>query len=127
MEYFCVELKLNVYRILSEFGLIFGFPQITRPPLASLTLSRLTGGIDGFLQDMAEILPMEEFAELWADVSVNNIYLVRAIEKLKSDYFHTVALEVVALEEFQYMIERLEAVGLDAQGFLDRLKELLEF
>lgn len=124
LEYFCEELKLNVYFYLNSLGGLFGFPEATRPPQGIAPKFDRPPGFVGMLNEIRDVLPSEEISEWW-EIQKKNVYVDRALAKLKSDYFRTVAEAVQALEEFHALVDKLEELGIPANDWIDSMYEWL--
>lgn len=122
LEFFCVELKLNVYFYLNSLGGLLGFPEVTRPPLAP-RFDR-PPGVVGMLNEISDVMPSEELA-IWWEEQLKNEYVANAIVKIKSDYFRSVAKAVEALPEFKELVEKLEDIGIPANKWIDSMYEWL--
>lgn len=122
LEFFCEELKLNVYFYLNSLGGLLGFPQVTRPPLAP-RFDR-PPGVVGMLNEIRDVMPSEELA-IWWEEQLQNQYVANAIVKIKSDYFRSVAEAVQALPEFDILIEKLEDIGIPANDWIISMYEWL--
>lgn len=113
---------IDVYSAVNLLHELLGLPTLT-PPSTRVQRADL-GGLKGFLQALLALLPEEDIKALYYEKLESSPEFASFIEKLKSDDFKVIVDTLVNDEQFQDLIERARAKGVDVDAVVEFLNKL---
>ncbi|KAK0075276.1 hypothetical protein PV325_007133, partial [Microctonus aethiopoides] len=119
------ESGLDIYDLVNKLHEFIGLPPLV-PRIASL---QITGGVIGLIADIKTALPIDDIKALYYEKLETSIEFKKLIERLQSPVFQAVVDTLLANSEFQEIVEKAKAIGLDIKAITDLLSTIfgLEF
>lgn len=124
IDYFCDELGFHMDHFLDLFGYLFAVEP--KPPVAmGAAATRRRSGIIGLMQDIADVMPMNEMAAYLAAEYEHNVYLQRAVAKVRGPEFQSVSDAILAMPEFGELKEHMRGFGVDVDCMICMMQSSL--
>ncbi|KAK0180567.1 hypothetical protein PV327_002935 [Microctonus hyperodae] len=119
------ESGLDIYYLINKLHEFIGLPPIV-PLIAPV---QITGGISGLIADIKIILPIHDIKALYVEKLETSVEFKKLIERLQSPAFQAVIDTLLANSEFQKIVEKAKAIGIDIKAITDLLSTIfgLEF
>uniref|UniRef100_A0A6V7I5S7 Protein G12 n=1 Tax=Bracon brevicornis TaxID=1563983 RepID=A0A6V7I5S7_9HYME len=119
------ESGLDVYAAVNALHELIGLPPLHH----KRSVSRITGGVNGLIQDLKAILPIDKIKALYHEKLETSPEFKHLVERLHSPKFQAVVDTLLANEEFQEILNFAKAAGINVQAVADLLSKLfgLEF
>ncbi|KAG5332150.1 G12 protein, partial [Acromyrmex charruanus] len=111
---------IDIYKIVNELNSALKLPPLTPPSYFIGTY--ITGGINGYIQDILAILPQQQLRILYEKKLTTSKEFADLVAQLKSDNFQQIVNQVYTHPKFQELLEHARTEGID----LIAIKELLE-
>ncbi|XP_063986109.1 uncharacterized protein LOC135167154 [Diachasmimorpha longicaudata] len=115
------ESGLEIYDLINELHKIIGLPNI-KPDLRS---ARISGGVSGLLKDIIAVLPVDQIKALYKEKMAKSPLFKNLVERLRSPKFQAVVDTLMANQEFQNIIKKAKAAGIDVKAIADLLSRVL--
>ncbi|KYN35782.1 Protein G12 [Trachymyrmex septentrionalis] len=110
---------IDIYKIVNDLNSALKLPPLTAP---SYFGTYITGGINGYIQDILNVLPRKELRDLYEEKLTTSKAFADLIAQLKSDNFQQIVNKVYVHPKFQELLTHARTEGID----LIAIKELLE-
>ncbi|KYN04372.1 PREDICTED: protein G12-like [Cyphomyrmex costatus] len=111
---------IDIYKIVNKINSALKLPPLTPPSYSIGTY--ITGGIKGFIQDILDVLPRQQFKDLYEEKLKTSKAFADFIAQLKSENFQHIVNKLYVHPKFQELLTHARNAGVD----LVKLKDLFE-
>ncbi|XP_015127123.1 uncharacterized protein LOC107048468 [Diachasma alloeum] len=115
------ESGLEIYYLVNEIHKIIGLPSL-KPYLTS---ERISGGVSGLINDILAILPVDKIKALYNEKMEKSPRFKNLVDRLRSPKFQAVIDTLMANQEFQNIIKKAKAAGIDLKATANFLSRVL--
>ncbi|KAG7187706.1 hypothetical protein KM043_016762 [Ampulex compressa] len=116
---------VDIYFLVNELNKFIGIEEITPPQMALFATLKITGGIRGFVDDVKALLPLDKLEELYNYKLKNSKVFANFIAQLQSPEFQKIVDTVYANPNFQNLLSKAKAAGIDLALIKDLLYTIL--
>ncbi|XP_011299770.1 uncharacterized protein [Fopius arisanus] len=114
------ESGLNIYDAINKLHDFIGLAPITHQGLSR----GITGGLNGMIQDIKAILPLDKIKDLYYEKMATSPAFKKLIERLHSPKFQAVVDKLYANKEFQEILKAARVAGINLEKVADLLSTI---
>lgn len=111
---------IDIYKIVNLMNSALGLPPLTPP--SHVIGTQITGGINGYIQDILAIVPQKQLQDLYDKKLQTSKAFADFIRQLESENFQQIVNKVYTHPKFQELLTHARNAGVD----LIAIKNLLE-
>lgn len=113
---------IDIYKIINQINTAIGLPPLT-PPSYVIGV-QITGGINGYVQDILAILPKQKLQDMYQEKLKTSKAFADFIKQLESENFQQIVNKVYAHPKFQELLTHAKKAGINLLVIKDLLKIL---
>jgi len=110
---------IDIYKMVNDLNSALKLPPLTAP---SYFGTYITGGINGYIQDILNVLPQQQLRDLYEKKLKTSEAFADLVAQLKSDNFQQLVNQIYNNPIFQELLTHARTEGID----LIKIKNLLE-
>ncbi|XP_043285764.1 uncharacterized protein [Venturia canescens] len=119
---YLAETGLDVYGLINKIHDIFGLPPF---PIYHTTRLRSNRGINGFLNDVKALLPLDHIKKLYEQKMQTSVAYYDFVQRFSTKYFQDTFNALRQIPKYCQIIDFLEDSGLSVNDFKDLMLSLL--